>query len=511
MTGRNGIDFLGHTFAGMSRSITFLLLVLVSLAGCGDHAEREGPGRIEITPPAARLAIGSSLAASAAVYGADGQLLPEPSATWSSSAAGVASVSASGVVTGLSAGGATIDATVDDLHASLALTVAPAARINLASRSNVMAPGASMTVRASTLDVQNLPLTADLDWSSSDPAVLTVKAGGIIQAQAPGVAVVRSTTAGITGQLSIAVQAPTHGRIAFVSRREPASGTPPTASGGIYLMNADGTDVRLRVADARIGCNPDLPGRAPFCVFPTIQPALAADGMRLAAVVSTLWEIEYAPVHVILICAIDQPTCMQLDFPSQTRPPGPRVMLMGVASPAWSPDGGRLAFASGNGHLTVWDLEAATFTDIDLGSVTAPEPTWSPDGSRIAVAIARTQTESAIWTMNPDGTARTCLCASPANDSHPAWSPDGMRIAFVRTVASDSEIYVMNADGSGATNLTQDPAQDGSPSWSTDGTQIAFETNRDGNWEIYVMNADGSGPTNLTRNPADDRSPSWGP
>lgn len=494
----------------MNRSTTCLLVVLISISGCGNHAEHDGPSRIEVTPSAARLALGSSLAVSAAVYGADGQLLSEPGATWASSAPGVASVSASGVATGLATGVATISAAVGDLHSSLSLTVAPAVRIDLGSHSNVIAPGASMTVRASTLDAQNLPLTADLGWSSSDPAVLTVRAGGIVQAQAPGVAVVQSTTAGVIGQLSIAVQAPAHGRIAFVSQREAASGTPPTVSGGIYLMNADGSDVRLRVADSRIGCNPDLPGNAPFCVFPTNQPALAADGMRLAAVVSTLWEIEFAPVRVIEVCAIDQPTCAVLDFPAQTRPPGPRVMLMGVTSPAWSPDGGRLAFASGIGRLTVWDLETGTSTVIDLGSLSAPEPTWSPDGSRIAVAIATTETESAIWTMKPDGTAKACLCAGPTNDSHPAWSPDGTRIAFVRTLGSDSEIYVMNADGSGATNLTQDPAEDGSPSWSADGTQIAFETNRDGNWEIYVMNADGSRPTNLTRNPADDRSPSWG-
>jgi hypothetical protein len=412
---------------------------------------------------------------------------------------------------GLAPGDAAIAASVGDLVSSLSLTVAPAVRINLTSRSNVMAPVESMTFRATTLDIQNLPLAADLIWSSSDPAVLTVTAGGIVQARAPGVAIVQSTTAGVvSGTSSIAVQAPVHGRIAFVSRREPASGTPPVASGGIYLMNADGTDVRLRAADSRIGCNPDRPGSAPFCVFPASQPALAGDGMRLAAVVPTLWEIEYAPAAVIKICATDQATCTQLDFPPQTRPPGPTVMLMGVTSPAWSPDGGRLAFASGSGRLMVWDLEAGTSTEIDLGSISAPEPAWSPDGSRIAVAIRTTETASAIWTMKPDGTGRACLCATPTNDTHPAWSPDGTRVAFVRTVGSDSEIYVMNADGSGTVNLTRNPAQDGSPSWSADGTRIVFETNRDGNWEIYVMNADGSTPINLTRHPADDRSPSWG-
>jgi Tol biopolymer transport system component len=141
-------------------------------------------------------------------------------------------------------------------------------------------------------------------------------------------------------------------------------------------------------------------------------------------------------------------------------------------------------------------------------------PAWSPDGTRIAFTVGLD-----IFVMKADGTGRTNLTNDLSGTRRcgrgycppdgPAWSPDGTKIAFRSNRTGVYDLYVMNADGSGVTVLTADSATEGRPAWSPDGTKIAFSSDRDGNNEIYVMNADGSGVVRLTDNPASDAQPAW--
>jgi TolB protein len=92
-------------------------------------------------------------------------------------------------------------------------------------------------------------------------------------------------------------------------------------------------------------------------------------------------------------------------------------------------------------------------------------PAWSPDGKKIAWA-ATENGQSDIYVMNADGSGQVNLTNTPkAYDISPRWSPDGSMIAFVSNRDGNLEIYVMNADGSGQVNLTNNPAEDTNPLW----------------------------------------------
>jgi Tol biopolymer transport system component len=150
-------------------------------------------------------------------------------------------------------------------------------------------------------------------------------------------------------------------------------------------------------------------------------------------------------------------------------------------------------------------------------------PAWSPDGRKVAFVSCRDGKQE-IYVVSADGRGLRNLTRSPQHEFAPAWSSDGRKIAFTRSrdrfKRADVGLYVMNADGSGQHRLAHTRGRgdgnpvwspDGRAAWSPDGRMLAFSTKRDGSFDVYVMNADGSSLRNLTRNPARDFFYTWLP
>ncbi len=228
------------------------------------------------------------------------------------------------------------------------------------------------------------------------------------------------------------------------------------------------------------------------------SPAWSPDGIKIAF---ESWRDGNPEIYV-----------MDADGSNQTRLTRNEA---GHWSPAWSPDGRRIAFGSwrdGDSEIYVMDADGSNQTRLTRDPSDASSPAWSPDGRRIAFDFESWRYgPTDIYVMDADGSNRTRLTRGPSGDWSPAWSPDGRRIAFHSDRAGNWDIYVMDADGSDQTRLTRDPSVDSSPAWSPDGRRIAFHSGRDGNMEIYVMDADGSNQTRLTRDLANDMGPAWSP
>ena len=91
---------------------------------------------------------------------------------------------------------------------------------------------------------------------------------------------------------------------------------------------------------------------------------------------------------------------------------------------AFSPDGGRLAFAcrnEGDFQICVMDLlERADRSDFERNGRPSRRPTWSPDGSKIAWEVQRgNSTQIAIGNADGSGTAR--IVTSSGNNFSPSW------------------------------------------------------------------------------------------
>ena len=188
---------------------------------------------------------------------------------------------------------------------------------------------------------------------------------------------------------------------------------------------------------------------------------------------------------------------------------------------AWAPDGDRIAFASdrdGNANIYIMNADGTVLDQFRRNNGADDHPTWSPDGTRIAFESNGDDIGSGggydivVLQRREDGGVNVqWLTTHAARDRAPEWSPDGTRIAFVSDRDGNHEIYAIETDGSGLTQLTNHAARDEHPTWSPDGTRIAFNSYRDGNHEIYVMNADGTGLTQMTHNDSADFGPAWSP
>src|SRR5207302_22654 len=210
------------------------------------------------------------------------------------------------------------------------------------------------------------------------------------------------------------IVSPGPGRIAFTSAR---GGCPE-----IYAMNADGSGVVELINGNDHYCSADANGAA-----------WSPDGTKIAFYYSPNVSIAAEDIYVM---NVDGSRVAELIRPTGT--------FFGRADPAWSRDGTRIAAAEKVGRcdnprtcrfifyhrIAVMSADGAGVTNLtNNNSAYDASPAWSPDGTKIAFRSNRTGVFD-LYVMNADGTGVTALTADSATEGRPAWSPDGTTIAF---------------------------------------------------------------------------------
>lgn len=183
-----------------------------------------------------------------------------------------------------------------------------------------------------------------------------------------------------------------------------------------------------------------------------------------------------------------------------------------ILSPAWSPDGRRLAYVSFESKRTaiyVQELATGARERVASNEGINGSPAWSPDGRRLALTLSKGGNPD-IYVLDLSTRALTQITDHFGIDTEPAWSPDGSHLIFTSGRGGNPQIYRVPASGGPAQRVTFENDYNARASYSPDGRSITLVTRVNGRFRIGVMDA-GGGPIRLVSDGGLDESPSFAP
>ncbi len=124
-------------------------------------------------------------------------------------------------------------------------------------------------------------------------------------------------------------------------------------------------------------------------------------------------------------------------------------------------------------------------------------PAWSPDGKKLAYVSFETG-KPAIFIHQLSSGERTKVADFPGLNSAPTWSADGQSLLMTLSKDGNAEIYQMNLQSRKVTKLTNHWAIDTEAAWDSSGKGIFFTSDRSGGPQIYYMEEPGAEPRRLT-------------
>jgi len=187
-----------------------------------------------------------------------------------------------------------------------------------------------------------------------------------------------------------------------------------------------------------------------------------------------------------------------------------------LMSPAWSPDGNRLAYVSfeeGRSVVYVQDIASGQREAVARFKGLNSAPSWAPSGRHLAMTLSRDGNPE-IYILDLQSRTLTRVTHSHSIDTEPAWAPDGKSLVFTSDRGGKPQIYrveLSNYRPQGRPKrLTFEGFYNARASFSSDGSRLVMVSGEDNRFRIAVMDMD-SGTVRVLTDSRFDESPSFSP
>ena len=184
-----------------------------------------------------------------------------------------------------------------------------------------------------------------------------------------------------------------------------------------------------------------------------------------------------------------------------------------IISPAWSPDGSKLAYVSFEAKkpvIYVHDLPSGKRHVVANFKGSNSAPAWSPDGRKLAVVLTK-DGGSQLYLVNADGSGINRLGSSSGIDTEPQFSPNGESIYFTSDRGGSPQVYRQSVSGGSAQRITHKGSYNATPRVSPDGRHLALITRDNGRFQLALMDLANPEQVMPLTDTVKDESPSFAP
>jgi TolB protein len=182
-------------------------------------------------------------------------------------------------------------------------------------------------------------------------------------------------------------------------------------------------------------------------------------------------------------------------------------------SPAWSPDGKRIYYASylyGQPSLLELDWLEARVRRLATGVKVSTAPSPTPDGAALVFAGADQTGNTDVYRLTLATGAVERLTFARSIDTDPRVSPVGNSIVFTSDRIGSPQIFLMDSAGLDVRRLTPEGVYNAEPQISPDGKLLVYDSREGNNFQIYLQDMFSGARVRLTR-AGGNESPSFSP
>ncbi|MBP6597803.1 MAG: Tol-Pal system beta propeller repeat protein TolB, partial [Arenimonas sp.] len=174
--------------------------------------------------------------------------------------------------------------------------------------------------------------------------------------------------------------------------------------------------------------------------------------------------------------------------------------ILGVRGAFWT----RIAYVTANGvgsniqyALMVADSDGFNPQTVVRSKEPLLSPAWSPDGRKLAY-VSFERGNSTVYVQEITTGAREVLASFRGINGAPSFAPDGRRLALTLSRSGNPEIYVMDLASRGLTQITRHYGIDTEAVWTPDGQSLVFTSDRAGKPQLYQVPAAGGEAVRVT-------------